>query len=255
MIHLENASEVFLPKNIWVWLVAAFKAGFINSAGFLASGMFVSHMTGFGTQAGIALGTENYFFSIELLIIPFFFVLGGVTTSLILDRNYNENETPPYWLVQGLITLLIGGVLLLGTEHSFRGIQEFGIEEFVLMAILCMVCGLKNSLVSWSTFGRVKVTHLTGISTDIGLQLVRSFYPKQPAPRGRESRVVNISRFLTLVSFTAGAGISAVLFPSLEFKVFYIVFVISLLMTIYSCYHARQLAKKKLHLSAEPAKA
>jgi uncharacterized membrane protein YoaK (UPF0700 family) len=67
MIHLDNASEVFLPKNMWVWFVAAFKAGFINSAGFLASGMFVSHMTGFGTQAGIALGTENYFFSLELL--------------------------------------------------------------------------------------------------------------------------------------------------------------------------------------------
>lgn len=70
MLHLSNIGEVYSPKYVWVWLLAAFKAGFINSAGFLATGNFVSHVTGFGTQVGIALGHHDFFFGSELLIIP-----------------------------------------------------------------------------------------------------------------------------------------------------------------------------------------
>jgi uncharacterized membrane protein YoaK (UPF0700 family) len=252
MIHLETVNEIYLPKNIVIWLISAFKAGFINSAGFLASGMFVSHITGFGTKVGIALGNENYFFSLELLIIPFFFIMGGVLTSIILDRTYKKNEVPPYYAVQGLITVLIAAVVLMGNERVFNSNSEFGPREFILMGLLCLICGLKNSLIAWSTFGRIKVTHLTGLSTDIGLNLVRTFYKKQPAPRFKESRIINITRFLTLFSFTAGAGISALIFPVVGFKGFYLVLFISLGMTLYSLYHSRQFVQRKLHPMVDP---
>ena len=66
MIHCENVADVYTKGKMSLWLLSAFKAGFINSAGFLISGKFVSHVTGFGTQVGIAMGHSDYFFGAEL---------------------------------------------------------------------------------------------------------------------------------------------------------------------------------------------
>lgn len=239
MIHINDQSQIYSWKYSWIWLLSAFKSGFINSAGFLATGKFVSHVTGFGTQVGISVGHDDFLFGAELLVIPVSFVLGGMVTSVILDRNYQKGETPSYFLVQGLITILIGVVILLG-ERDFT---SHNVMEFVVIGLLCLVCGLKNALVTWTTKGKIRVTHLTGISTDLGLNLIRTFMPRQPSPQFQEKRIVNVHRFLTIAAFSSGAFISALMFPRFGYNGFLLVFVISILMTAVSIYdwkkHAR----------------
>lgn len=239
MIYLENISEVYKPRHIPIWLISAFKAGFLNSAGFLATGKFVSHVTGFGTQIGIALGHKDYFFGAELLVIPLSFIFGGVATSFILDRNYKRGECPPYFFIQGLITLMIGLVIYAGEGLEFDSTpfdkdNEYSFIEIFILSSLCFSCGLKNSLVSWSTFGKIKVTHLTGLSTDIGLNLIRTFKQDFPHPRNKEMRIVNIVRLMTFLCFSSGAVVSAILIPSIGYKGFLVVFGISFVMTLIS---------------------
>ncbi len=239
MVHIENVSDVFKKQYIPMWLISAFKAGFINSAGFLITGKFVSHVTGFGTHAGIAIGHEDYFFGAEILFIPLSFIFGGMVTSFILDRNYENGETPKYFLVQGLITVLIAFLILTGEMGfrdglSFDSDNKYSLMEFLICAVLCFVCGLKNGLVTWATYGKIRVTHLTGTSTDIGLNLIRTFKSDQPAPRFKEERKVNIVRMMILASFTAGACISAILIPKVGYKGFSVVFIISFVMTLIS---------------------
>jgi len=242
MIHLQEVSEVYNKRSIVLWLISAFKAGFINSAGFLMAGKFVSHITGFGTQAGIAVGHDDYFFGTELLLIPTFFIAGGVLTSWILDRDYKKHQRPPYHLVQGLVTILIGLVICIGGFKMNDGFVRFDSDlrydfgEFAVISLLCLICGLKNSLVTWTSYGKIRVTHLTGVATDLGLNLIRSFTGRQAAPRFREPRIVNGIRALTLVSFFAGAFLSAIVFPRLGFISFGIVFIISFGLTLYSFY-------------------
>lgn len=236
---MENVVDVFKPKHIFIWLVSAFKAGFINSAGFLATGKFVSHVTGFGTQSGIALGHEDYFFGAELLIIPLSFIFGGVVTSFFLDRKYKKGEHPRFYLIQGLITLLIGLVIYIG-EGMQLGNTPFDVDnkydflEFFIISSLCFICGLKNSLVTWATFGRIRVTHLTGLSTDIGLNLIKTFRKNQPKSRMQEGRIVNVVRMMTLMSFSIGAVASAIVIPRIGYMGFLVVFGISFVMTIIS---------------------
>ncbi|MBL7665202.1 MAG: DUF1275 domain-containing protein [Bacteriovoracaceae bacterium] len=255
MIHITNTKEIFSPQNNWLWLTSAFKAGFINSAGFLATGKFVSHVTGFGTQVGIALGHEKYFFGLELLIIPIAFIGGGVITSYMLDKKLPEGETPQYHMVQALITILIGLLILIGESglvdsgSRFDADENYNIIEFGIIGLMCFICGLKNSLVTWSTYGKIRVTHLTGLSTDIGLHLIRTFKPERPGNRFSEERIVNITRILTFAFFSLGATACAIIFPIIGFKCFLIVMVISMLMTFVSFidYHKlkiKQFSKK-----------
>jgi uncharacterized membrane protein YoaK (UPF0700 family) len=242
MVHLKDVSEVYTSRNITLWLISAFKAGFINSAGFLITGKFVSHITGFGTQTGLAVGHADYFFGAELLLIPTFFIVGGVLTSWILERNSDTSKVPPYHLVQGLVTLLIGIVIVVGEssfgDQRFDADNHYNFQEFSVLALLCLICGLKNSLVTWTSYGKIRVTHLTGIATDLGLNLLRSIGRKWPSPRFREARIVNITRVLTLISFSSGAFSSAVFFPRLGFASFVLVFLISFGLTGYSFYES-----------------
>ena len=239
MIHIENVSDVFKNEYIPVWLVSAFKAGFVNSAGFLITGKFVSHITGFGTHAGIAIGHEDFFFGAEILFIPVFFILGGIVTSYILDRQYDRGETPKYFQVQALITFMIAVVILAGELGLKKGISfdadnNYNLLEFFICSSLCFVCGLKNGLITWATYGKVRVSHLTGTATDIGLNFIRSFNKTQPAPRFKENKKVNGVRIMILLSFILGAVISAVTIPMIGYKGFLIVLAISIVMTIIS---------------------
>ncbi len=255
MVHLEVVNEAFTKRNIGLWLISAFKAGFINSAGFLAAGKFVSHITGFGTQVGMAVGHSDYFFGAELLLIPLFFILGGVVTSFVLDRDYAPGERPKYYLVQGLVTFMLFLIILLGTSKFGYSFERFDLDgsfdsiEFSIISLLCFTCGLKNSLITWTTYGKIRVTHLTGLATDLGLNLIRSLGFKQSAPRFGEERIVNLTRFLTLISFSIGAFLSAVLFPKIGFGCFIIVFLISFILTLVSW--RERVAQTRSFLSAE----
>lgn len=246
MIHTENVNDVYSKENVPLWLMSAFKAGFINTVGFLFTGKFVSHVTGFGTQVGIAVGHEEYFFGAELLIIPCAFIMGGVTTSFILDKDYKNGETPPYWIVQGLITSLLLVLIFLGLGEfypeniPFDSDENYTSLEFFVIGVLCFICGLKNSLVTWASWGKVKVTHLTGLSTDIGLNLIRTFYKNQSSPRFKEKRFVNILRLSTFFCFSSGAALSALMFPPFGFKVLFLPAIISMLMTLISIWDSQK---------------
>lgn len=248
MIHTESVSDIFSKRCIPLWLISAFKAGFINSAGFFITGKFVSHVTGFGTQVGIAIGHKDYFFGAELLMIPISFILGGVLTSFVLDRDYAKFETPPYWKVQTLITLLLAVVMFLGESGftqmsgSFDSDANYNMIELVLISMLCFVCGLKNSLVTWSTSGKIRVTHLTGLSTDIGLNLIKTF--RGGRGHTKEEARMNIVRILLVVFFSVGAMISAILYPLWGFKIFFIPLIISICMSVVSLIDGKVRLKK-----------
>ena len=246
MIHCNNVAEVYTKEKIAFWLISAFKSGFINSAGFLLSGKFVSHVTGFGTQVGIAVGHSEYFFGAELLIIPLSFIFGGVITSFILENTKKVNVNPSYHYVQGLITLLIALIILIGetnfvsTSIPFDNDERYNLTEFIIIGLLCLICGLKNSLVTWATFGKIRVTHMTGNSTDIGLHLLSFISPRHKESRLKEKKIINVYRILLLGSFSLGAMISAVLFPSLGYRSFMIVLFISIVMTFFSFFDKKR---------------
>jgi uncharacterized membrane protein YoaK (UPF0700 family) len=252
VIHCENIADVYKKEKMYLWLLSAFKAGFINSAGFLITGKFVSHVTGFGTQVGIAMGHSDYFFGGELLVIPFFFILGGVITSVVLEAGAHKKVRPPYHYIQGLITSLIIVIILIGewglvsSTEQFDNDNRYQLMEFSVIALLCLICGLKNSLITWTTFGKIRVTHLTGLSTDIGLHLVGTIFPRHKNVRLKESRTINVHRIFTLITFSTGAFISALVFPYLGFKAFYIALALSIFMTIMSIY-TRNHAPEAVH--------
>lgn len=245
MLHVD-AKDLYKKKYVLLWAILSFKAGLINASGFLIAGSFVSHVTGFGTQVGLAIGHDEITFGIELLVIPIAFISGALITALILDRNYKPEKIPNYPLVQSLITGLLGLTALLFSVGIFETHSPIIHNEksIFLVGLLCLICGLKNGLTTWATQGKIRTTHITGLSTDIGLHLPKVFRPHGSNSRYPEAKSVTYTRIITLVSFTMGSLMAAILIPKFSYGIFYIAFAISTVLLPISYFHRKKTQSK-----------
>lgn len=234
MVHCPP-EDYYRPKYVALWMLLSMKAGYLNAAGFLSTGKFVSHVTGFGTQIGMSLSHDKYFFGAELLVIPISFILGASVPGWILDHDYAPNRLPKYYCVQVLISVFLGLILWSGLNGEFGNFSRStdDISEIRLLGMLCFVCGMKNGLSTWSTFGKIRTTHLTGLSTDIGIHLPKLFRGNAPC-RFPEPKRVNTARMMTFLSFTLGSLLAAHLFPHMGYSGFIFPFAVSVGLSILS---------------------
>ena len=78
------------------WYLLSFNGGCINAGGFLATGRFVSHVTGFATLFGVSAVEHDLNSAIGLLSVPFFFLMGAFAAGLLIDRRLYFQQRPRF---------------------------------------------------------------------------------------------------------------------------------------------------------------
>ena len=84
------------------WFLLSFNGGCINAGGFLATGRFVSHVTGFATLFGVDLSSHQVQAALGILSVPLFFLLGAFVAGLLIDRAIHLGKKPHFDWVMGL---------------------------------------------------------------------------------------------------------------------------------------------------------
>ena len=150
----------------------AFVAGAINAGGFLAVQQYTSHMTGIVSAMAdhIALGAYNLVLGGLGGVLSF--ILGAIASTLLVNysrrrRLHSENALP--LLCEAALLLCFG--LLGATLASIEGL-------FVPLTVmlLCFIMGLQNALITKLSRAEIRTTHITGIVTDIGIELGKLLY-------------------------------------------------------------------------------
>ncbi len=219
MYRLER-EEFLRSKFIFLWALLGFQAGYINSFGFLSEGRFVSHVTGIGTQAGMAFGDGAWLLGLELTLMPLFFIFGAFLSSLITSVRIERGLKPRY----EVIVFVMPAALVLVEVLSFYGFfGEFGAHpeeqrKLGLLFMLALICGMQNGCFATLTKGQIRTTHMTGISTDLGTDLARYYLGSLDQTEARLVRRTNISRIATFVAFMFGSVISALISKGLEYN-------------------------------------
>ncbi|MFT3924372.1 MAG: YoaK family protein [Myxococcales bacterium] len=164
--HEGPARDPRLNARIAAYLAS--NAGFVNSAGIVLTGVFTSHVTGSVGRASTdaAAGDFSAAFSAVLLVLCFF--LGAFAASLVV-----EGSSPSTPVAYGIALLLQSGVL----AAFLLAVWAFPNSDPRLLdaqaAILCTAMGMQNSLVTRLSGAVVRTTHLTGIVTDLGIEVAR----------------------------------------------------------------------------------
>jgi len=150
----------------------AFVAGAANAGGFLAVGQYTSHMSGIVSSLAdnVALGDMNV--AVAGLSSLLSFLVGAATSAILINwgrrRRLQSQYAMPLMLEASL--LLIFGVLGSNLEsHHVLFVPA-------TVCLLCYVMGLQNAMITKVSKAEIRTTHVTGLVTDIGIELGKLFY-------------------------------------------------------------------------------
>ncbi|MBC7420404.1 MAG: DUF1275 domain-containing protein [Bdellovibrio sp.] len=227
-------------KTYFDWFILSFLAGNINAGGYLACSRFVSHVTGFATLSGISLEQGSWVDAFGTLAIPLFFLVGVIVSGYLTEKKYaNKVHGQKYAPVMGLVAILVGFVAIGGSYFELFG--KFGDvanikHDFFLLACLCGACGLQNAAISSASGATVRTTHLTGLTTDLGLGIVRAEIHNLSDSQKSIERRANLLRVATIFSFTLGSLIAAFIYSRFKYQGFFV----PMFIAIYLAYVARK---------------
>ena len=158
--------------DIHLGIVLAFIAGAVNAGGFLAVGRYTSHMTGIVSSIGDELALHEMHAALYSFLFLCSFIGGAVTASFIVNfaRNRHYHSEFASALMLEAILLLLFGVSAAGL------IKEVTLSLPTMISLLCFIMGLQNSLISKVSHSQIRTTHVTGIATDIGVEIGRRLF-------------------------------------------------------------------------------
>jgi len=152
--------------------ILAFVAGAINAGGYLAVQRYTSHMTGIVSAIADDLATGGFGLAVAGLAALASFVFGAACTALLINWARRRQLRSKYALALLLEAVLLLAFGLVGAHLS--SFEHLLIPTAVLL--LCFVMGLQNAIVTKISRAEIRTTHMTGVITDLGLELGRLFY-------------------------------------------------------------------------------
>lgn len=161
-----------LHTNTRLGAVLAFVAGATNAGGFLAVGSYTSHMTGVVSAMADQLVLGNLVLAAAALGALLAFLLGAMTTACLVNWGLRQQLTCAYGL-----PLLLESVLLL-IFGIFGAVISLWSQFFVPLTVvlLCFIMGLQNAVISKISKSEIRTTHITGLVTDLGIELGKLLY-------------------------------------------------------------------------------
>ncbi|WP_457103959.1 YoaK family protein [Methylobacterium sp. P5_C11] len=175
-------------------------AGALNTAGFYAVGLYASNMTGNVSTISDRTGTGDLVLAVQAGLLVILFVLGAATATLLIRRRRRAAgpDAYAYSVCVEAILLVAVGVLVLALQEPAR--------SHVLVMGLSFILGLQNAAVTKISEARVRTTHVTGMITDIGIELARWLDrgPPGPGPLKPHDPMRLRLHLLTVGAFLAG---------------------------------------------------
>lgn len=192
-----------LVHNLRLASLLSFVAGIVNVAGFLAVQRLTTNVTGhfaFFVDEVLSLHTAQ---GIAYFLYIFFFFLGAFTSGILTETVARKNERFMYVapiLIECTILITIGWLYPYGMLTHPDTIA-FG---------LLFAMGLQNSLVTNISNAAVRTTHLTGLFTDLGIELSQLFFYRKQEQK--KKLYAGIRLRLTIILFFFAGGICGGIF-------------------------------------------
>jgi uncharacterized membrane protein YoaK (UPF0700 family) len=189
--------------NVRLGAFLAFVAGATNAGGFLAVGQYTSHMTGLFSAIAdnLVLGQLALATAAGGAILAF--VGGAMTTAVLVNWGLRRRLHSAYGL-----PLLLEAMALLVFGVAGASIGLFA-PLFVPLTVvlLCFIMGLQNAVITKISRADIRTTHVTGLVTDIGIELGKLVYinPREGAdPVLANRRKLRIHTLLVSCFFVGG---------------------------------------------------
>ncbi|WNC88832.1 YoaK family protein [Paraburkholderia sp. FT54] len=150
----------------------AFVAGAANAGGFLAVGQYTSHMSGIVSSLAdnAVLGDASLF--VSGLSSLFSFLVGAAASAILINWGRRRNLHSVYATPLAIEAILLLCFGLLGSNLEHHRVLFLP----ATVCVLCFVMGLQNAMITKISRSEIRTTHVTGLVTDVGIELGKMLY-------------------------------------------------------------------------------
>lgn len=177
----------------------AFIAGAANAGAFLAVGLYTSHMTGLVSSIADNVALGQFALALSALGAVLSFLLGAMTSAFMINvarRRALRSQYALPLLLEAVLLLVFG---LLGASLA----RMPGLFVPATVVLLCFMMGLQNAVITKISGSVVRTTHLTGVITDLGIELGRLLYWNRSHRPEHERVVADRDRLRVLATLCA----------------------------------------------------
>lgn len=202
MFRHRNKGRTF-GHNIKLAALLSLVAGVVNIVGVLAFGTLTTNVTGHFAFLSEDLYLQNY----RLMLFSIFYVssffLGAFLANTSMELTSKNTDHFSYMLPLSIEILLLAAVAV--SEFMDHG------SPVMFSCILLLAMGLQNALVTKISGSVVRTTHLTGLFTDLGIELSQLIFYRRPNDRSRLKHSIML-RGIIVTGFFLGGIAGAFLF-------------------------------------------
>lgn len=187
-----------LSHNKKIASLLSFVAGIVNVAGFLSVQRLTTNVTGHFAYFVDEVLKLNFTESFVYFLYILFFFLGSFVSNILVEIVTRKNER----LIHVIPTIIESVILF---SIAFIGRKLIADNSNLIAFSLLFAMGLQNSLVTRISNAMVRTTHLTGLFTDLGIELSQLFFYK--AKKQQEKLISTIKLRLRIITYFFVGGI------------------------------------------------
>jgi uncharacterized membrane protein YoaK (UPF0700 family) len=242
MFRHKGKNRTFI-HNLRLATLLSFVAGIVNITGVLAVKTLTTNVTGHFAYFAEELIRENYSAAITFFIFTIFFLIGAFTSNFLSELVSGKHPDLSHVVPIALEIFVLTGVAIFGAPSNISVLGGKLIAFFMLFAM-----GLQNSLVTKISQSTVRTTHLTGLFTDLGIELSQLFFYKK-VDEIKKLKTSIYLRFSIISFFFIGCVSGGFIYQIMELKTLLIAAVFLFVALFYDYLRLTYFAfkRKKIH--------
>jgi uncharacterized membrane protein YoaK (UPF0700 family) len=193
--HLRTHSH-----NLKIATLLSFVAGFVNVTGFIAIQKLTTNVTGhFAFFVGDIYHLKFYEGAIFFIYI-FSFFFGAFVYNTLVEVVRKRDEKNIFLASVAIEIMVLLSIALFG-QYLIQNNQH------IIAVSLLFAMGLQNSLVTKISNAVVRTTHLTGLFTDLGIEISQLIFYKTQEQRKKLKAIIHLR--MRIITFFFFGGIAA----------------------------------------------
>ncbi len=185
-------------------------AGMVNVVGFLSIQKLTTNVTGHFAFFMEEFDQLHFWEGLINIYYIVFFLLGAFVSNTIIEIVYRRAKRYAF-----SIPIIVEIILLIGTG-LFLDAFIYTYPDLIAF-ILLFTMGLQNALVTKISFSVIRTTHLTGLFTDLGIELSQLFFYSSPEQKKQLTDSIKL-RFTIIFSFFIGGVIAGLFYNTFALK-------------------------------------
>jgi len=195
--------------NLLLAALLSSNAGLVNITGVLSISILTTNVTGHFAFFAEELSLHRYQYAFHFLIYIFAFLFGSFFSSILTEYFESKEKKTSHGLSMSI------EVLLLFSIGYYMKYLNPNASPQIIASILLFTMGMQNSLVTQISNSTVRTTHLTGLFTDLGIELSQLFFHKKMEERKLLWKSINL-RLAIIIFFFIGGVVGGFLFRYIQ---------------------------------------